>query len=765
MEIDYKEKYLKYKKKYIDLKNIETKLKQFQTGGLGQTTSWIKDDTFSDFNKHNKSFIGINEDVSTDFKIYNIYKNDLSKLLIRSNKEINLDFIGLFHSKIFIDNKDEFNARTSVIRDRDRDRDKHILKLTENWKYRQIDRTPVIITSNSSIFFIENKVNENLKYVLKVYIGSNENKSINLSLEDIKDYLSLQIVRLIDKSETWDFQSKNVLFERTIFKDRFNYNDYDIDTEFMKTNYFNNIVPLYLSTYNSNAINDLIINLILQKLNEDGIIANNYVKYHHMFITKYNDKSTYFVIMDHLDGSIDNLFKHTRYIEKNKDLLKYMFHTIETMCKPLKEKPYLFTHTDMKMENVFYKIFEVVPENSINGIDDKGLKNFTREELKNKLIVYEIIVDSGTKFIAFYLADYDKSSITYNNIRFYNEPKIIGTESSVWKILQDRRIYSSNTTVNVHTDTKLYKITRLLGDSQAMMAIANMESEELYLRYSFFPYHVNFDYISLLISLSIHMNTDHMKTLEDFSKNYILNYEKFYEFYFKYRWGGTKDKYGGDFGLMLSPLFSDKENDIIVQTYFLQKINKNVCKPVINKIYTSPKMNKLCLSMPFISSRVKAGNVVANQGIGKLIFNGLVEGFKTTFTNYSSNNISINLNIDSTDELYKLYKLNDKNYKDYLHEDVKIEYTGDNIHTNNLLVVKTNKYSHISKLYEYDDFDENDMKKIIKFHDTDVSQLKSLEEIDYHDIDLADNIDLVDDDDDDQPFYSIIDINTLNNPK
>jgi hypothetical protein len=398
------------------------------------------------------------------------------------------------------------------------------------------------------------------------------------------------------------------------------------------------------------------------------------------------------------------------------------------MCKPLKEKPYLFTHTDMKMENVFYKIFETYNEEEyiLGNNDDGSIREIELNEFKNKLIVYKIKDDGIDKYIAFYLADYDKASITYNNIRFYNEPKHVNTENFMWALLQDELMFSNRATME--EDNKTYNISRIIGDSKISVSVKNIETEQLYMRYSMFPFYVNFDYVSLLISLAIFMSTEQMNTLDQFSKKYILNYRDLYLFYNRMVWGGEHDqriKYNGDFGKMLAPFFVNKNSEGISQYSFLQKYNSSVKDPIIDRIFISPKTNKLCLTMPFKGIIRKGEENVVGQGF----INAVASELATNLTSFTKDNIYIIYDKKKTDELYKPYGIEKEKY---FPEDktILIEYTGDRIDIKDIIFVKTNKYSYRDlvsgkKLYNYDSFSVKNVQNIIKFQNLSSEELEN----------------------------------------
>ena len=170
----------------------------------------------------------------------------------------------------------------------------------------------------------------------------------------------------------------------------------------------------YLSCKNNDAINDYIINLIIQQINKDDI---NFVKYDNLFVTKITSKGVteykYCIIMNCLDDTIQKYIKSinedvTICDEEHIDVFNYICEEADKQLNKLKDTQYLFTHTDMKTENLFYK------ENKSNRL---------------KPIIY--------------IADFDKASITYKNIRFYNDitqsgivKSFFGTDGVIGSILK-----------------------------------------------------------------------------------------------------------------------------------------------------------------------------------------------------------------------------------------------------------------------------------------------------------------------------------------
>lgn len=661
----YKDKYLKYKKKYISLKELNNKknINIQQKGGYGFNSGITNGIDFNLHNIENEKYIGIDGKSNI---IFDIYESLLDKLLIRdeTTQIIDCDFIDNFNTKIFIDLDNKYGITYSDGN----------LNIPSSWAYKLIEGSKPIVTTNSSIFLLESKTDKTNRKVLKVFKGSDPNKSINYGTTSqdidkyVDDYLSLQITKIFNTSSKFtNFQSKFITMDATTFNEAFNYNKLDLDKDFIQTNGEREICKLYLATGNNNPINDLIINLILQKLRKEKVLPyDNFVKYYNMFISKYNNEYTYFILMDYLDNTAYNL------IEKNKTIDPIqILNTITLMCNTIKSKDYLFNHTDMKLENVFYKLFDTKPGDNI--------------------LSFDITLDGNKKHIAYYLADFDKSSITYHNIRFYNNQSIIGTESSLYNSFLTNDMMPKN--ARISDKYILYNISRKSGIS-ALTAIKNIETEQLYMRYSMFSYYTSFDYISLLLSMGCIISFDRLIELSTYADKFIVDAITVLQNYNKYSWTETKNKkYDGDFGLLLLPFISNNYRS-------KQEIKLIDSKPIIKFLYTTKEYNKLCLSIPFYVNKHEY-QIQANKGLIKGIGSILA-------TAIGSTNYIYKIDIDKTRKFYKdIDKLTqiEKYILDSTQGAYTINYTGDKI-LKSVFIVKTNKYSHVNSIYTYDDFSE-----------------------------------------------------------
>jgi len=85
----------------------------------------------------------------------------------------------------------------------------------------------------------------------------------------------------------------------------------------------------------------------------------NFIKYNNLFVTKVNGKWNYCILMDEMDGTVNDLFnkefKQSDDTDKDEYILDILQQT-ELLLVIFKHYKYLFTHTDFKLENLFYKI-------------------------------------------------------------------------------------------------------------------------------------------------------------------------------------------------------------------------------------------------------------------------------------------------------------------------------------------------------------------------------------------------------------------------
>jgi hypothetical protein len=654
-------KYLKYKTKYLELKQkIDMKN---QTGGMGSKTQyWNQHPDFIEINDISKSTVVLLNNYNGTSQ-YSLYSPLLDNLLRINNGVINMDFIMNFHRHIYYD------------------LDGSNLGLKNNrWINEPANKYNIVNFfiqqhRNTSIYFLQNKTDERDKKVLKVFNNINlETTGLLSSLTRlfttptktpiIDDYLSLEIYLIKNDPGYFEsFQKNYVVYSKEKF-DSINFNMIQNLIESQEGH-------LYLSSKNNDAINDYIINLILQKVNETESI--HFVNYHNLFVTKVNDDLKYCILMDMFDGSLNNFIEELK-MDSN-DIINKLLVDIERDLNILKKKEYLFTHTDMKLENIFYK-------------------------------------KEGDNIIP-YIADFDKSSISFHNIRFYNNiessgllkgitapTNFIGSLIATDKYTTDHtrpRIESYNTNT-----TFKYRLSRILKRGQFYVGLNGIESEQLYMRYNCTPYYTSFDMCSLICSLfnkkKITMPNDktplYQLLIKYIDKDYLLTIFKLYN--------EVTLKNPEDFGELMTQLLI---RDDLQGDYFINTFVKTESAPFINKLYKSLNENKIVLTIPFVPLSIQ--KKLGNNNI--TIFQNNKDRTESLYTILLGNELYNRFIRDTLDRGLNVNKFNIEYNIDYgVGLTAKISPPS--------LIVKTNRYSSLPYIYDYDTFIESELEKIIKFY-------------------------------------------------
>lgn len=664
MSVKYLNKYLKYKKKYNDLK-----------GGYGWTLKyWNDHESFGRTNDDNIKNIIISTEYNKSKEQFHDYKKMLDQLLVHSNGLINLDFINLFHRKIYYDLTKKFSIVLNKLKDRDTGRPTDTIdieKVIDKPEFNNYKLSNVYTQThgNTTILFLENKKDETDKKVLKIF------NNINIDINAIKDYLSLEITRI----------NNNPVLIGEKFQKNYNHISYDdfqtfnfnMQNHFIKTqNHIqDNIDYLYLSCKNNDAINDYIINIIIQKIDDnDDCEKINFVKYHNLFVTEVIVDGVsnwrYCIIMDHFDGTLKN------YISKiiarlnpgqKQKLLNYICEETEKQLDKIKDPRYLFTHTDMKTENIFYR------------------KN-DEDELKPYI----------------YIADFDKSSISFKNIRFYNDitqssnqlNRFINTDGILGTLFKTDT-YSTNNSIKrsinfYYKNDHKYRLSKnFINITEAISDTLLIEFNQLYMRYNNTPYYISFDMVSLILSL---FNT---KIISQYEKNTII--EKYIHknsvnnLFTTYH--DLADDMNGDFGLLLKPLFYNFQS--IRNTFiFIQSYNKiKYDHLAIEYLYLSTKNNKIGLSLPYKPITVKA-----------------FSSGPTTFYRIDHNDTEIQdkIKLKSNNQFYIKFKDNIKDNNIIIDYNIDWDSTAATSFNRPKFIIKTNRYSSIiklaSRIFEYEEF-------------------------------------------------------------
>jgi hypothetical protein len=385
----------------------------------------IKDwNTFNDFNLIN-----------------NANKNNLN-LFSQSNSQNEIffkdlgshNFISNFNKNIYFDINNLFN-----------------IKFKNNkyeWKNTNYSITNYI-KNNNTILFLENKFNKTKK-VLKVFNNTNVNYN---KIENLK----LDIHHISNNHSLINLQNNYYPITEEQYK------IYNFNRETESLNLENSNDKIYLSCRTNDAVNNYINNLIIQKIHLDNNIVNYFVQYENIFVTQVENKNCYCILMDNYDGNL------TDYIDKqdksNTKLFTQLFNDIEIKLQLLKNKKYLFNHTNLICESILYK----------NDV--------------------------------FYIADNKYSSIKYNNIRFLNDYRyntswynFIDPYKSMFAIDN----YSINNNPNNHDkNIHHYRLSRKFRNVINSYCSFNnsYDFEKLYIRYNFQPFYMSFDMITFILSL------------------------------------------------------------------------------------------------------------------------------------------------------------------------------------------------------------------------------------------------------------------------
>jgi hypothetical protein len=612
----HSKKKLVVRTKQNSLKNGLTAL----TGGMGGKASyWNENPIFEEINTENENRLILNNHFNSRNTQYNKYEQMLQNFLQYDKEKymIDMEFTNNFYRNIYydIDKKYEINLSGA----------------TPSWSHPENSRYKIdkvlggLAHNNTTILFLSNIQSPEDKKVIKIF---NMN---DINVNEIIDYLSVEVTKIGGGSQLFG-QYNYITFPDKDSFDMLNFNMKNYTSAEISTP----DTHAYLSCRNIDPINDFINNLIIKYVanmpeNKDKI---NVIDYNNLFVTNVITKDgvsnfRYCLIMDKVDGSLDQFFiklvqenqqqypyaspyneTNTKDIVRNSDrLYDYILQT-EGMLSILKQPDYLFTHTDMKLENLFYKI-----------INDK---------------------------IVIYLGDFDKSSISLNGMRFYNDftknPK--NSRIAPIDLVQGwckNFLVDKDTTVDFRERKRYqnadgqhtYKISRMFAKD-----LESAEPEQLYMRYNNQPYYTSFDMISLLLSI-LHFRISAQKysvSLIDLSNSYDKdninnsydkdNINKIYVIGLGCMTGRTfstlctlyesiKTHYNGNFGVLMASIIR-QEPAVLENINFIHKYDNSVQpKTILKKLYITSN-NKIGLSLPIVPL---VFNQIAGKGITQFSIN------------------------------------------------------------------------------------------------------------------------------------------------
>ena len=590
-------KNIKSKKQKIGLRQRKTKAARkrnntLRGGAGGYVKQWHDMPEFTTINKQNESHLQLSN-TYTDKPQHEIYYSELEALLEYKDLQINMDFISNFYRHVFYDVKGKYaidltKGQWSVDSDA-------IQYSIENY---HINPTH----GNTTIVFLMEKGEHEQprKKVIKVF------NNIPCNMDSIREFLSLEIAHISPKSRNLltqynyihydkldDFKQEKDKVSNTFNVFNFNHKKYYVPEVSEENTYVS------LSCRNSDPINEYIVNLIIGYINANLDTKIRYVHYDNLFVTRVHTdanpegKLCWCLLMDMVDGSLDGLILKQGADSLSNDTILGYLKQAEQLMAPLKTADYLFTHTDMKLENLFYK------KKNVNGGDQVEL----------------------------YLADLDKSSITFKGIRFYNDIrenpnlKIAGisidpVQGYASMLKGDNyliRTYNKRKECAERNTSHSYRISRI-GRVQSIGA----EFEAFYMRYNNQPYYTSFDMITLWLSI-LHFRKG-TKPIIDFtsvkkdegrltgflSKYMTLDTIKLLVDFYK----GLTEYYNGNFGLLLKPIY-DREQEQLDQINFLHHYDSENQPKLIRGLYLT-RCNKIALSLPFVPTSTQVEKYITS---------------------------------------------------------------------------------------------------------------------------------------------------------
>jgi hypothetical protein len=545
-------------------------------------------------------------------------------------------------------------------------------------------------------------------------------KIFNNVFVDDKDYLSIIYNALYDENETSKDEELRISADKTNFKfmkykkDDFESINFTDRKKFIKAN--DDTYDMILCCRNNDAINDFIVSLVLNYIKKNpntskGSTENDlkFVKYYNFCainilipgMTGVTKNIKYCIIMEKTDGDLVNYFKSdvSGYgKDPNKDIksafdntshdkvnqMTYIFEETEKLLNSIKNERYLFTHTDMKLGNVFY---------THNQSDPK----------KPNLL----------------LADFDKSSITFNGVRFYNDITFAGRIKSTMgnyystfgKFLTDKSLTEDrNKRLEDYENNRhhSYDISKFLDARSSVFgsAIKFAETEQIFMRYNFTPYYLSFDMVSFIISVlssGMFRNTRSHPDgkIQEIITKYICDLDKgdekksYKTVYDTYR----VKTYVDNFGEIIKPLIvtTSTHNKYVFKNYPLYNQYCN-----INKVHISKNNQKIILTLPLC---VSATEISKDAGT-KFIIN--ITDTNTALDKIIADDNSNIIDRENVKNLYdKFYSLESLGYDYNNNYSAEITFFNKSKIDNTILCI-TNRYSlkekekaFMTTIYEY----------------------------------------------------------------
>lgn len=338
-----------------------------------------------------------------------------------------------------------------------------------------------------------------------------------------KEYLSLEVLHWTNTPKSYKFYNRYGQLpysKRTdtwanwnsVIEDKFSDNK---KNKYKKLNAFNvaghKDELVTLSVPSDNFTNQTILHMILNKiLTKSGI--DNFIYQYDAYYCKRRPPPTFkskifgYNIIEKADADLFNHIKtHMSNIliidnnyEKYSAIFKDMFKQVLKPLYILQKPEYAFVHSDLKTKNIFVKY---------EPISDSDYNNLKLDEQ------YTIIKKNGTKYKVIYkIADYDKSSITWNGIRFYNQggigissvylatelPTLLDYSEKNNKFYDNSKQYSLHTIISAIARKLQINVPGFRPTSEMLQGI---ETSMIGIRYSPVPFYSSIDVYTFFISV------------------------------------------------------------------------------------------------------------------------------------------------------------------------------------------------------------------------------------------------------------------------
>ena len=467
--MDFKDKYLKYKSKYIQLKS-------YQFGGgnnpkldLNRSDNKYVQDKIKEKSILTNSELDIEDQNNLPFLEYEKLLKDLMKtgsnysgIKIPDN-ELNLNFLNTISAFPIDLREKKFDLREKklkIVKEGNYEDGKTKYKFIGDSNYGISGTISDGSTGSSAIILKLDKVRGHDSLPRDLVL-----KLIPIDYDSYNNYTALSFQHISDAPTPFSILSEKRYYKYT----NDYYNNIALDKNYKGSNKLANGDELHISVSDFDDFkNEMVQNIIYRHILGSECI--NLIKYYNYLYIDIDEVTYGGILMENVDGSLDTYIDENNETILTNDIFSNSIKSYLDEIKKLKLSKYRFNHSDLKVQNVFYK-------------------------LEGDQLILKI-------------ADLDKSSITFNGIRFMNGKNI----SKLFDLLNDKlspfKIDEANKYAQIGTGKTRH---------------AGLEWEQIFLRYSFFPAPPFFDILMLFICLKIQFYDKIPEFIKYSSEKNLLN--------------------------------------------------------------------------------------------------------------------------------------------------------------------------------------------------------------------------------------------------